>query len=134
MFITDGQFTPLQKMLQRSTSLMAAWLVEVETATKVEQQRKRNLVKSNNSIRRYLTRNGIQPSRGRTSEEHIQVNDQQVQASNKLYGHRPLLPQTQRLLQRMLLPYPTNKVELMTPPRIRPRTQTHTQRKYRGPK
>ena len=35
---------------------MDSWLVEVETAAKIKQERKRNLAKSNNSIQRYMTK------------------------------------------------------------------------------
>ena len=44
---------PLHKMLQRSTGVLEAWLEGVDTATRVEQQCKRNAAESINSIRRY---------------------------------------------------------------------------------
>ena len=47
---------PLHHMLQQSTGVMESWLVEVEMAAKIKQQRKRNLAKSNNSICQYMTK------------------------------------------------------------------------------
>ena len=44
---------PLHEMLQRSTEVLKAWLKEVDKATRVEQQRKRNAAESINIIRRY---------------------------------------------------------------------------------
>ena len=47
---------PLHDMLQRSTRVMEAWMEEVETATRMEIHRQRNIAKSNNSIRRYMVK------------------------------------------------------------------------------
>ena len=51
---------PLHEMLQSSTGVLEAWLEEVETAKRIEDQRKRNVVNSCNSIRQYMIKQPIE--------------------------------------------------------------------------